>query len=65
MSGVNVSNVTNMQGMFEYNRKLTELDATNWDTSKVTDMSGMFINTSSLISVYVSDNFSTDSVTST
>ena len=36
------SNVTTMANMFNYCSRLTELDLTNFDTSKVTDMNYMF-----------------------
>ena len=44
---LNVSNVTDMSGMFEnagYNATTFNLDLSGWDTSKVTDMSCMFDN---------------------
>ena len=39
------SEVTYMSSMFYNASSLTSLDASNWDTSKVTDMSGMFYST--------------------
>ena len=41
-SGWNVSNVTNMSGLFMGAFNITNLDLTSWDTSKVTNMSSMF-----------------------
>ena len=42
LSSFNTSNVTFMQGMFNYCEKLTSLNLSNFDTSNVTNMVGMF-----------------------
>ena len=59
----NTSNVTNMSNMFEF-ANLTTLDLSSFDTSKVTNMKRMFYAMSKLKSIYVSDKFITDNVTS-
>lgn len=41
---LNTSNITNMDKMFYYARIVGNLDFSNWDTSKVTNMSYMFCN---------------------
>jgi surface protein len=51
---LDVSNVTNMNGMFNEASSLTSLDLSNWDTSRVTDMTSMFKGTSSLNSLDIS-----------
>ena len=51
-----------MGSMFYNCSKLTELDLSNFDTSKVTNMYGMFYNCSSLTTLDVS-NFNTSNVT--
>ena len=40
---LNTSNVTNMRTMFQGCNQLISLDLSNFNTLKVTDMSGMFI----------------------
>ena len=59
----NTSNVTNMSNMFEF-ANLTTLYLSSFDTSKVTNMKRMFYAMSKLKSIYVSDKFITDNVTS-
>ena len=49
--------------MFYYCRQLTSLDLSSFNTSKVTDMDCMFNNCSNLSSIYVSDDWSTNAVT--
>ena len=39
---LNTSNITNMNKMFYYSRIVGNLDFSNWDTGKVTDMAYMF-----------------------
>lgn len=39
---LNTSNITNMDKMFYYSRIVGNLDFSNWDTGKVTDMAYMF-----------------------
>lgn len=41
---LNTSNITNMNNMFYYSRIVGNIDFSNWDTSKVTNMSYMFCN---------------------
>ena len=52
-----------MSGMFYYCNKLSSLDLSNFNTEKVTNMSGMFFGCSALTTIYASDNFKTDKVT--
>ena len=63
----NTSKVINMIGMFNLcgMNKLTSLDLSsgNFDTSKVTDMSYMFINMWALTNLNLGDNFDTSNVT--
>ena len=54
--------VTTMQGMFEYCGKLTELDLTTFDTKNVTNMGYMFLDDTSLVTVYATDKFVVDQV---
>lgn len=58
---LNTSNVTTMQKMFQQS-SLTSVDVSNWDTSNVTSMQGVFDRASSLVSVDVS-NWNTSQVT--
>ena len=51
---LNVSNVTDMHGMFYSCRNLQSINASNWDTSNVTSMSSMFQGCSNLQSLDVS-----------
>ena len=62
VSNFNTSNVTNMSYMFS-GSKATTLDLNNFDTSKVTDMSYMFNRATNLKTIYSSDKFNTDNVT--
>ena len=64
LSNFNTDNVTNMTSMFSYCSRLTSLDLSNFNTTKVTDMSDMFNNCSGLVTIYASDLFTTESVTS-
>ena len=57
------SNVTSMSTMFFTCTKLEELDLSNWDTSKVTNTNQMFDVCSSLKTIYASDKFVTDQIT--
>ena len=59
----NTSNVTNMSFMFEITN-LTSLDLSSFDTSKVTNMSRMFFTMFKLKTIYVSNKFTTNNVTS-
>ena len=62
LKGLDTSNVTSMQEMFDGCSSLTSLDLSSLDTSKVTSMSGMFNGCSSLTSLDLS-NFNTSNVT--
>lgn len=59
----NTANVTNMEQMFE-STCLEELDLSTFDTSSVTNMSGMFRSSPYLTSIIVSDKWTTANVTS-
>ncbi|WP_266101583.1 BspA family leucine-rich repeat surface protein, partial [Enterococcus faecium] len=67
LSNLDVSNVTDMSGMFDIfelgtRNRLTSLNLSNWDTSNVTDMSCMFKYCSNLTNLNIS-NWDTSSVT--
>ena len=62
VSKFDTSKVTNMSAMF-YKSQATTLDVSNFDTSKVTDMSYMFNRATNLKTIYSSDKFNTDNVT--
>ena len=62
VSNFNTSKVTNMYDMFFYS-KATILDLSSFDTSKVTDMDEMFADAQNLKTIYISDKFNTDNVT--
>ena len=69
LSSLNLSNfktakVTDMSSMFKYCQVLSSLDLSNFNTAKVTDMSGMFAGSSTLQTIYASDNFVTTKVSS-
>ena len=59
---LNTSNVTNMRLMFHMTYFI-ELDLSNFDTSKVTDMSSMFSYSKKLKTIYVGNGFVTNNVT--
>ena len=61
---LNTEKVMNMNSMFDRCSALTSLDLTNFNTAKVTDMSYMFMGCSALTTIFVSDKFVTDQVTS-
>ena len=63
VSKFNTSKVTNMYAMF-YKSQITTLDVSSFDTSNVTDMSFMFNNSIKLKTIYASNKFKTDLVTS-
>lgn len=63
VSGLNTSNVTNMQNMFYSCSSLTSLDLSNFITSNVRNISRMFQNCSSLTSLDIR-NFDFSNVTS-
>ena len=62
LTKLDTSNVTDMEGMFQYCNSLNTLDISNFDTSQVTDMSYMFSGCSSFTSLDLS-NFDTSNVT--
>ncbi|MDY5768460.1 MAG: BspA family leucine-rich repeat surface protein, partial [Alloprevotella sp.] len=64
LSNFNTANVTDMRSMFEGCSGLTSLDLSNFNTAKVTDMRYMFKSSSGLVTIYASDLFTTESVTS-
>ena len=64
IENLNTENVTNMNSMFDRCSALTLLDLTNFNTAKVSDMSYMFMGCSALTTIFVSDKFVTDLVTS-
>ena len=61
---LNTAEVTDMSHMFWNCRNLSSLDLSNFNTAKVTDMSGMFAGSSTLQTIYASDNFVTTKVSS-
>ena len=61
---LNTEKVTNMNSMFDRCSALTLLDLTSFNTAKVSDMSYMFMGCSALTTIFVSDKFVTDQVTS-
>ena len=62
VSDLDVSNVSDMSGMFEFCAALTNVDVSKWDTSSVTTMAGMFKSCAALTNVDVS-KWDTSSVT--
>ena len=63
LSNFDTSNVTNMRGMF-YESNATTIDLSSFDTFIVTNMEIMFYGTSNLKTIYASNKFNTDNVTS-
>ena len=63
VSNFDTSKVTNMSDMF-FQSQATTLDLSNFNTSNVTNMSYMFYNSTNLKTIYVSNKFNTDKVTS-
>ena len=63
LSSFNTSKVNNMSRMFEASNATT-LDLSSFDTSNVTNMSYMFSHSFKIKTIYVSNNFITDNVTS-
>ena len=62
LSNFDTSNVTNMGYMF-YGSQVKTLDLSNFNTSKVTNMSYMFYYSRNLKTIYTSNKFNIDSVT--
>ena len=63
LSNFDTSNVTDMSFMF-CDSVATTIDLSNFDTSKVTSMRYMFYNSTNLKTIYASDKFNTNAVTS-
>ena len=55
LSGLDISNNTSLQGMFDYCKSLESVDLSSLDTSQVTDMSYLFSSCSNLRSVNLSN----------
>lgn len=51
-----------MHRMFAGSQNILSLDLSKWDTSKVTDMSSMFLNCNNLTQIIVGDNWDTSKV---
>ena len=64
VTNFDTSSATNMSSMFTNNTALSALDLSSFDTSKVKNMSKMFYGDSNLSSIYASDTFVTNNVTS-
>ena len=64
LSSFNTAKVENMSDMFWGCSGLTSLDLSSFNTAEVTDMSNMFEDCSALTTIYVSDDFTTDNVSS-
>lgn len=65
VSSFNTSNVTNAEGMFSGCSELLSLDLSSFDTSKVTTMETMFDGNEKMTNIYVSEKWSTKSLTDT
>ena len=63
VSNFNTSNVTNMSSMFS-DSQATTLDVSNFNISNVTDMSYIFSYAANLKTIYASNKFNTNNVTS-
>ena len=64
LSRFDTSNVTDMNSMFHKCTGLTSLDLRGFDTNNVTNMQFMFAGCSSLTTIYVSNKWLNESVTS-
>ena len=62
LSNFDTSNVTSMENMFQYCYALTELNLTGFNTSNVTNMDYMFFTCKKLVTIYASENFSVEAV---
>lgn len=62
-SGIKVEGNENSYGMFNNNSNLINIDLSNFDTSKVTNMQNMFFNCNTLTSIIGVSNFDTSKVT--
>ena len=63
VSHFNTANVTSMKSMFSGCSNLSSLNLSSFNTAKVTDMYCMFSRCSNLTTVYVSEDWSTEAVT--
>ena len=63
VSNFDTSKVTDMSNMFN-NIKVTSIDLSNFDTSNVTNMDGMFSGSVNLKTIYASNKFNINAVTS-
>ncbi len=63
LSSFNTSNVTDMSCMFR-DSVATTIDLSSFNTSNVTSMYGMFVGSANLKTIYASDKFNTNAVTS-
>lgn len=57
-------NVTNMFGTFRMCQNISEIDLKNWDTKRVTQVDYLFQYCGNLRTIYVSDKWNMDNVTS-
>ena len=64
LSSFNTSKLTNVASMFLGCQSLTSLDLSNFNTANVTYMGSMFSNSNKLVTIYVGDEWSTATVTS-
>lgn len=63
LSSFDTRKVTSIDSMFAFSN-ITTIDISNFDTNKVTNTQRMFSNMTNLKTIYVSDKFSLDKVTS-
>lgn len=63
VSGLDVSDATDIEGMFRICSELASVDVSGFDTSNVNDMNSLFINCSSLTTVTGLSGFDTSKVT--
>ena len=61
---LNTSEVVNMESMFAVCGKVSVLDISNFNTSKVKNMNTMFADCASLTTIFVGEDWNTESVTS-
>ena len=63
IENLHTEEVTSMNSMFGSCKSLISLDLSSFNTKKVTDMSSMFAGCSNLNTIYVSDKFTTNNIT--
>ena len=61
LTNINAVDVTSMKGMFFCCKLLTSIDLSSFDMAKVTDISLLFYNCQSLITIFVNANLNLDS----